>query len=90
MVSQSGALGIAVLAAAERRGLGLSQFVSVGNKADVSGNDLLLAWERDDRTKVIALYLESFGNPRKFARIARRVSGIKPIIAIKSGRSAAG
>lgn len=90
LVSQSGALGIAVLAAAERRGLGLSQFVSVGNKADVSGNDLLLAWERDDRTKVIALYLESFGNPRKFARIARRVSGTKPIIAIKSGRSAAG
>ncbi len=90
LVSQSGALGIAVLAAAERRGLGLSQFVSVGNKADVSGNDLLLAWERDDRTNVIALYLESFGNPRKFARIARRVSGTKPIIAIKSGRSAAG
>jgi acyl-CoA synthetase (NDP forming)/RimJ/RimL family protein N-acetyltransferase len=90
LVSQSGALGIAVLAAAERRGLGFSQFVSVGNKADVSGNDLLLAWERDDRTKVIALYLESFGNPRKFARIARRVSGTKPIIAIKSGRSAAG
>jgi acetyl coenzyme A synthetase (ADP forming)-like protein len=90
LVSQSGALGIAVLAAAERRGLGLSQFVSVGNKADVSGNDLLLAWERDDRTKVIALYLESFGNPRKFARIARRVSATKPIIAIKSGRSAAG
>jgi acyl-CoA synthetase (NDP forming)/RimJ/RimL family protein N-acetyltransferase len=90
LVSQSGALGIAVLAAAGRRGLGLSQFVSVGNKADVSGNDLLLAWERDERTKVIALYLESFGNPRKFARIARRVSGTKPIIAIKSGRSAAG
>jgi acyl-CoA synthetase (NDP forming)/GNAT superfamily N-acetyltransferase len=90
LVSQSGALGIAVLAAAERRGLGLSQFVSVGNKADVSGNDLLLAWERDDRTQVIALYLESFGNPRKFARIARRVSRAKPIIAIKSGRSAAG
>ena len=90
LISQSGALGIAVLAAAERRGLGFSQFVSVGNKADVSGNDLLLAWEGDDRTNVIALYLESFGNPRKFARIARRVSGTKPIIAIKSGRSAAG
>ena len=90
LVSQSGALGIAVMAAAEQRGIGLSQFVSVGNKADVSGNDLLLAWERDDRTKVIALYLESFGNPRKFARIARRVSRTKPIIAIKAGRSAAG
>jgi acetyl coenzyme A synthetase (ADP forming)-like protein len=90
LVSQSGALGIAVLLAAEHRGLGVSQFVSVGNKADVSGNDLLLAWERDNRTAVIALYLESFGNPRKFARIARRVSRTKPIIAIKAGRSAAG
>jgi acetyl coenzyme A synthetase (ADP forming)-like protein len=90
LVSQSGALGIAVVMAAARRGLGVSQFVSVGNKADVSGNDLLLAWERDERTAVIALYLESFGNPRKFARIARRVSRTKPIIAIKSGRSAAG
>jgi acyl-CoA synthetase (NDP forming) len=90
LVSQSGALGIAVLVAAQQRGLGVSQFVSVGNKADVSGNDLLLAWERDDRTSVIALYLESFGNPRKFARIARRVSRSKPIIAIKAGRSAAG
>ncbi|HEY7050449.1 MAG TPA: GNAT family N-acetyltransferase [Jatrophihabitantaceae bacterium] len=90
LVSQSGALGIAVLIAAQQRGLGVSQFVSVGNKADVSGNDLLLAWERDPRTSVIALYLESFGNPRKFARIARRVSRSKPIIAIKAGRSAAG
>ena len=90
LVSQSGALGIAVLAAASRCGLAISQFVSVGNKADVSGNDLLLAWERDERTSVIALYLESFGNPRKFSRIARRVSRTKPIIAIKSGRSPAG
>jgi acyl-CoA synthetase (NDP forming) len=90
LVSQSGALGIAVLMAAKRCGLGVSQFVSVGNKADISGNDLLLAWERDDRTSVIALYLESFGNPRKFSRIARRVSRNKPIIAIKAGRSAAG
>lgn len=90
LVSQSGALGIAVLAAAQRRGLGISQFVSVGNKADVSGNDLLLAWDRDPRTAVIALYLESFGNPRKFARLARRVSRRKPIIAIKAGRSLAG
>ena len=90
LVSQSGALGIAVLAAAKRCGLGISQFVSVGNKADVSGNDLLLAWERDERTSVIALYLESFGNPRKFSRIARRVSRTKPIIAIKAGRTPAG
>ena len=90
LVSQSGALGIAVLLAAKRYGLGISQFVSVGNKADISGNDLLLAWERDERTSVIALYLESFGNPRKFSRIARRVSRHKPIIAIKAGRSLAG
>ncbi|MEO7259942.1 MAG: acetate--CoA ligase family protein [Jatrophihabitantaceae bacterium] len=90
LVSQSGALGIAVLRAAERCGLGVSQFVSVGNKADVSSNDLLTCWERDERTRVIALYLESFGNPRRFARIARRVSRTKPILAIKAGRSEAG
>lgn len=90
LVSQSGALGIAVLAAAQRCGLGVAQFVSVGNKADVSSNDLLLAWERDDRVSVIALYLESFGNPRRFARIARRISRRKPIIAIKAGRSSSG
>ncbi len=90
LVSQSGALGIAVLAAADRDGLGLAQFVSIGNKADVSSNDLLLAWERDDRIRVIALYLESLGNPRKFARIARRVASTKPIVAIKAGRSPAG
>ncbi len=90
LVSQSGALGIAVLLAANREGLGVSQFVSIGNKADVSSNDLLLAWEGDDRTRVIALYLESLGNPRKFARIARRVASRKPIIAIKAGRSPAG
>jgi acyl-CoA synthetase (NDP forming)/RimJ/RimL family protein N-acetyltransferase len=90
LISQSGALGIAVLAAAQDCGLAPSQFVSVGNKADVSGNDLLLAWEHDERTRVIALYLESFGNPRKFARIARRVAARKPVIAIKAGRSNAG
>src|SRR6478752_3291140 len=90
LVSQSGALGIAVLAAANRDGLGTAQFVSIGNKADVSSNDLLLAWEGDHRVRVIALYLESLGNPRKFARIARRVASTKPIIAIKAGRSPAG
>jgi succinyl-CoA synthetase alpha subunit/RimJ/RimL family protein N-acetyltransferase len=90
LASQSGAFGIAVLLAAQRCGLGISQFVSIGNKADVSGNDLLLAWEKDPRTSVIALYLESLGNPRKFSRIARRVSRRKPIIAIKAGRSASG
>jgi acetyl coenzyme A synthetase (ADP forming)-like protein len=90
MSSQSGALGLAILAAACRVGLGLSTFVSVGNKADVSGNDLLQYWEEDTGTGVILLYLEFFGNPRRFARIARRVSRRKPIVAIKSGRTKAG
>jgi acetate---CoA ligase (ADP-forming) len=89
-LSQSGALGLAVTDHATSLGLGLSSFVSVGNKADVSGNDLLQYWEADPRTRVILLYLESFGNPRKFARIARRVGRVKPIVAVKSGRSAAG
>jgi acetate---CoA ligase (ADP-forming) len=88
--SQSGALGLAILAAAERLGLGLSSFASIGNKADLSGNDLLQYWESDADTDVILLYLESFGNPRKFGRIARRVGRRKPIVAVKSGRSAAG
>jgi acyl-CoA synthetase (NDP forming) len=90
MQSQSGALGIAILERSARIGLGVSSFVSVGNKADVSGNDLLQYWEDDPDTDVVLLYLESFGNPRKFARIARRVSRRKPIVAVKSGRSAAG
>jgi acyl-CoA synthetase (NDP forming)/GNAT superfamily N-acetyltransferase len=90
MLSQSGAFGIAFLAAAARSGLGVSQFVSVGNKADVSGNDLLLYWEDDPATSVIALYLESLGDPIHFAHIARRVSRRKPILAIKSGRTVAG
>ncbi len=78
------------MAQAAQLGLGVSSFVSVGNKADVSGNDLLHYWESDDATGVILLYLESFGNPRRFARIARRVSRAKPIVAVKSGRTAAG
>jgi acetyl coenzyme A synthetase (ADP forming)-like protein len=90
MSSQSGALGIAILALATQRQLGISTFVSVGNKADVSGNDLLQYWEVDPNTNVILLYLESFGNPRRFARIARRVSRTKPIIAVKAGRTLAG
>jgi acetyl coenzyme A synthetase (ADP forming)-like protein len=90
MSSQSGALGLAILAAARRFDLGLSSFVSVGNKADVSGNDLLQYWEEDPNTAVILLYLESFGNPRRFARLARRVGQRKPIVAIKSGRTKAG
>ena len=90
MSSQSGALGIAILDYATRNNIGISQFVSVGNKADVSGNDLLLAWEDDPQTDVITLYLESFGNPKKFSRIARRIGRTKPIIAVKSGRTSAG
>lgn len=88
--SQSGALGLAFLQEAAARGLGLSAFVSIGNKADVSSNDLLEHWEDDPATEVILLYLESFGNPRRFARIARRVARRKPILAMKSGRSRAG
>ncbi len=86
---QSGALGIAILDTARRRQLGLSAFVSAGNRADVSGNDLLQYWDSDPRTEVVLLYLESFGNPRKFSRIARRVARAKPVIAVKSGRHAA-
>jgi acetate---CoA ligase (ADP-forming) len=89
-LSQSGALGLAIIDYANALGLGLSSFVSVGNKADISGNDLLSFWEQDDRTGLVLLYLESFGNPRKFARIARRVARTKPVLAVKSGRSAAG
>jgi acetyl coenzyme A synthetase (ADP forming)-like protein len=88
--SQSGALGLAVLSFAHERELGLSHFVSVGNKADVSGNDLLIYWEEDQRVETILLYLESFGNPRRFARIAKRVGRRKPIVAVKAGRTAAG
>jgi acetyl coenzyme A synthetase (ADP forming)-like protein len=88
--SQSGGLGMAILAEAGGRGLGLSSFVSLGNKADISGNDALVWWEHDPRTEVVLLYLESFGNPRRFARVARRLGRSKPVVAVKSGRSAAG
>ena len=90
MSSDSGALGLALLGLAARLGLGISSFVSVGNRADVSTNDLLEYWEKDDRTGLILLYLESFGNPRRFARIARRVGRRKPIVAVKAGRTSAG
>ena len=86
--SQSGTIGAAVLDELGRHGLGVSTFVAAGNKADVSGNDLLQYWEQDDRTDVVLLYLESFGNPRNFARIARRVSIHTPIVAVKAGRLA--
>ncbi len=88
--SQSGALGLAMLEAARARGLGLSAFVSIGNKADVSSNDLLEWWEEDPETELVLLYLESFGNPRRFGRLARRVARRKPILALKSGTTTTG
>ncbi|MBN1862454.1 MAG: GNAT family N-acetyltransferase [Dehalococcoidales bacterium] len=89
-LSQSGAMGLAILDYVNNIEMGVSSFLSVGNRADVSSNDLLQYWEQDPATKVILLYLESFGNPRKFARLARQVSMSKPIVAVKSGSTAAG
>jgi acetyl coenzyme A synthetase (ADP forming)-like protein len=89
-LSQSGAMGLTILEYAKNLNMGISTFVSVGNRADVSSNDFLQYWEQDPATKVILLYLESFGNPNQFARIARRVSAKKPIVAVKSGSTAAG
>ncbi|KAB2956363.1 MAG: hypothetical protein F9K18_13225, partial [Thermoanaerobaculia bacterium] len=89
-VSQSGALGVAILNVAEALGVGISEFASMGNKADVSGNDLLMRWEDDPGTRVIAMYLESFGNPRRFAELAKRISCKKPILVVKAGRTAEG
>ncbi|HEX9351822.1 MAG TPA: CoA-binding protein [Gaiellaceae bacterium] len=88
--SQSGALGLALLEKAAERSLGFSSFISIGNKADVSSNDLLEYWEDDPETGLVLLYLESFGNPRRFGRIARRVARKKPILAMKSGTISAG
>ena len=90
LFAQSGALGIAVLASAERRGLGVSIFASAGNRADVSGNDLMQYWVDDPQTEAVGLYLESTGNPRKFSRIARQLAMAKPVIVISSGVSAYG
>lgn len=90
ILTQSGALGLTILEQVKDLNLGISTFVSVGNKADVSGNDLLTYWKDDPNTDVILLYLESFGNPRKFARLAPEVVRRKPIVAVKAGRSAAG
>ncbi len=89
-LSQSGAMGVAILNHARSLGLGISMFASMGNKADVSGNDLLEYWEGDEGTRLVLMYLESFGNPRKFTQIARRLTRKKPVIAVKSGRTAAG
>jgi acyl-CoA synthetase (NDP forming) len=90
LASQSGAVGLAAVDFTVARNLGFSSVVSMGNKADISGNDLLGYWHSDPRTDVILLYLESFGNPRRFARLARSIGKSKPIVALKSGRSAVG
>lgn len=89
-MSQSGGLGIELMSRAGELGIGISQFVSVGNKADISGNDMLQYWAGNDQTDVILLYLESFGNPAKFVRLARNLARTKPIVAVKSGRTTAG
>jgi acetate---CoA ligase (ADP-forming) len=89
-VSQSGALGVAILNIARQLDIGFSYFISMGNKSDISGNDLLLYWENDAETDLILMYLESFGNPRRFMQIARRISRSKPIVVVKSGRTQAG
>ena len=89
-MSQSGAMGVTILDYAAEYGIGISQFVSVGNKPDVSGNDLIQYWAADERTRVILMYLENFGNPRKFTQLAREITRTKPIIAVKSGRTGAG
>ena len=88
--TQSAGFGIAAIDEAAARGIGLSSFVSMGDKADLSGNDFLEYWEQDPDTAVLALYLWSFGNPRRFGRVVRRITKDKPVIAVKSGRTAAG
>ena len=90
LVMQSGGLGIAMVDQLTRLGIGISSFASVGNKLDVSSNDMLMWWESDGVTKLAVLYIESFGNPRKFARTARRVSATMPVLAVDAVRSAAG
>ncbi|HEX2209050.1 MAG TPA: acetate--CoA ligase family protein [Longimicrobium sp.] len=89
-MSQSGAMGVTILDYAAEYGIGISQFVSVGNKPDVSGNDLIQYWAGDERTGVILMYLENFGNPRKFTQLAREITRKKPVIAVKSGRTGTG
>jgi len=90
IASQSGGVGIVVIDLARRLGLGVGHFVSLGNKADISGNDLLAAWADDPEVTAAALYLESFGNPAKFARIGRRFAESKPLLAVVGGRSGSG
>jgi acetyl coenzyme A synthetase (ADP forming)-like protein len=90
IVSQSGAMGQSILDYGEELGIGIYQFVSVGNKSNVSGNDLLEYWADDPNVRAILMYLESFGNPRRFAQIARKLTRRKPIFVVKAGRTAAG
>ena len=90
LMSQSGAMGVTILDYAAEYGIGIHDFVSVGNKPDVSGNDLIQYWAEDDATSVILMYLENFGNPRKFTRLARRITKRKPIVVVKAGRTGAG
>src|SRR5207248_2057717 len=90
LVMQSGGLGFALVDHLSRLGIGISSFASVGDKLDVSGNDMLLWWERDDQTRLAVLYLESFGNPRKFARTARRVSCAMPVLTVLANTVLAG
>jgi acetate---CoA ligase (ADP-forming) len=90
LMSQSGAMGVTILDYASEYGIGINDFVSVGNKPDVSGNDLVQYWADDERTRVILMYLENFGNPRTFTRLARKITKQKPIIVVKAGRSGAG
>ena len=87
LLSQSGGVGLALIEQAADLGLGLSSFVSIGNRPDISANDVLEYWEEDESTEVVLLYLESFGNPRNFVRIARRLARRKPIVALRAGRS---
>jgi acetate---CoA ligase (ADP-forming) len=90
LMSQSGAMGVTILDYAAEYGIGINDFVSVGNKPDVSGNDLIQYWADDERTRVILMYLENFGNPKTFTRLARTITKSKPIIAVKAGRTGAG
>ena len=90
LMSQSGAMGVTILDYASEYGIGIADFVSVGNKPDVSGNDLVQYWAEDDRTKVILMYLENFGNPQKFNRLARQITKKKPIVVVKAGRTGVG
>jgi len=90
LVMQPGGLGVALVSHLSRLGVGISSFASVGDKYDVSGNDLLMWWEQDGVTRLAVLYIQSFGNPRKFARIARRVGQVMPVLTVHAGRSAAG